>query len=75
MDTVSVLSATESSRVSLQGMSLSAGKTLTENMEPCCSASQTINPVIKLTTITICYHITTHTLQVIIPFVFFALLD
>ncbi|XP_013879542.1 protein KIAA0100 isoform X2 [Austrofundulus limnaeus] len=64
MDTVSVLSSTETSRVSLQGMSLSVVKTLTENMETCCPAAHTVNPVIRLTTITTWYHITTHTLQV-----------
>lgn len=64
MDTLRVLSSAESSRVSLQGVSLSVVKTLTENMETCCPASQTLNPVIKLTTITVCYHITTHNLEV-----------
>lgn len=64
MDTVEVLSSAESSRVSLQGVSLSVVKTLTETMETCCPASQAINPVAKLTTISIWYHITTHTLQV-----------
>ncbi|XP_028274878.1 protein KIAA0100-like isoform X2 [Parambassis ranga] len=64
MDTVGVLSSAESSRVSLQGVSLSVVKTLTETMETCCPASQTINPVAKLTTISIWYHITTHTLQI-----------
>ncbi|KAM4567204.1 bridge-like lipid transfer protein family member 2 isoform 2-T2 [Odontesthes bonariensis] len=64
MDTVRVLSSAESSRVSLQGLSLCALTTVTENMETCCPASQTPNPVLQLTTITIWYHITTHTLQV-----------
>lgn len=65
LNTVRVLSSAESSRVSLQGVSLSAVKTITESMETCCPASQTPNPVLKLTSITICYCITTHTLQVI----------
>lgn len=64
MDTVGVLSSAESSRVSLQGVSMSAVKTLTENMETCCPASLTPNPVLRLTMIAFCYHITTHTLQV-----------
>lgn len=64
MDSVGVLSSAESSRVSLQGVSLSVVKTLTENMETCCPASQIPNPVLKLTTIVLYYHITTHTLQV-----------
>lgn len=66
MDTIGLLSSAESSTVSLQGVSLLAIKTLTENMESCCPASQTPNPVLKLTAIAFSYHITTHTLQVII---------
>lgn len=64
MDTIGLLSSAESSTVSLQGVSLLAIKTLTENMESCCPASQTPNPVLKLTAIAFSYHITTHTLQV-----------
>ncbi|XP_019133647.2 protein KIAA0100 isoform X3 [Larimichthys crocea] len=63
-DTVRVMSSAESSTVSLQGVSLSAIKTLTENMESCCPASQIPSPVLKLTEITFAYHITTHTVQV-----------
>ncbi|XP_030008750.1 protein KIAA0100-like isoform X1 [Sphaeramia orbicularis] len=64
MDTVGVTSSAESSRVTLQGVSLSVVKTVAENMEVCCPASQTPNPVLKLTTIAFSYHITTYTLQV-----------
>ncbi|PWA22120.1 hypothetical protein CCH79_00010295, partial [Gambusia affinis] len=64
MDTVSILSSAESSRVSLQEMSLSLVKTLTENMEACCPASQTLDPILKLTSITVWYHVTTPSLQV-----------
>ncbi|MED6271525.1 hypothetical protein CHARACLAT_021157, partial [Characodon lateralis] len=64
MDTVSVLSSAESSRLSLQGTSLSLVKPLTENMETCCPTSQTVNPVLRLTTITIWYHVSTPSLQV-----------
>ena len=68
MDTVGVLSSAESSTVTLQDVSLSVVKTLAENMETCCPASQTPHPVFKLTTIAFCYHVTTHTLQVITSF-------
>ncbi|MEQ2161389.1 hypothetical protein GOODEAATRI_009148, partial [Goodea atripinnis] len=64
MDTVSVLSSAESSRLSLQGTSLSLVKPLTENMETCCPTSQIVNPVLRLPTITIWYHVTTPSLQV-----------
>uniref|UniRef100_A0A3P9KJ73 Si:ch211-259g3.4 n=1 Tax=Oryzias latipes TaxID=8090 RepID=A0A3P9KJ73_ORYLA len=63
-DSFRILSSAESSRVSLQGLSLSLVKTLTENMETCCPASETLNPVVNLVAITVWYHITTHTLQV-----------
>lgn len=65
MDSVEVQSSAESSTVSLQGVSFTAIKALTENMESCCPASQTHNPVLKLTRIAFSYYITTPTLQVI----------
>lgn len=65
MDTVRVQSSADSSSVSLQGVSLSAIKALTENMESCSPSSQTPSPVLKLTKIAFSYCITTHTLQVI----------
>lgn len=64
MDSVRVLSSAESSTVSLYGVSLSVIKTVTENMEICCPASQSQNPLLRLTIIAFSYHITTHTLQV-----------
>ncbi|KAM4627158.1 bridge-like lipid transfer protein family member 2 [Polymixia lowei] len=64
VDTVRVLSSGESSRLSLQGVSLSVVKSLTDNMEPCCPASQTPSPVLRITTVAFCHHITTHTLEV-----------
>lgn len=65
MDAIEVLSSAESTTVSLQGVSLSTIKSLTENMESCCPASQTPSAVLKLTTIAFTYHVTTHTFQVI----------
>nr|XP_057936208.1 bridge-like lipid transfer protein family member 2 isoform X2 [Doryrhamphus excisus] len=64
MDTVGVMSSTESSKVSLYGVGFSVIKTLTENTETCCPASQMANPQLKLTSTALCYHGTTHTLQV-----------
>ncbi|XP_068440791.1 bridge-like lipid transfer protein family member 2 isoform X1 [Clinocottus analis] len=64
MDTVEVHSSADRSMVSLQSISLSAIKALTDNMESCCPASQTPNPVLKLTKIAFSYFITTHSLQV-----------
>ncbi|XP_068172952.1 bridge-like lipid transfer protein family member 2 isoform X1 [Antennarius striatus] len=64
MDAVRVLSSAESSKVSFQGVGLSAIKTVTENMELCCPASHTPSPVLRLTTIAFAYHIATHTLEI-----------
>nr|XP_020476368.1 protein KIAA0100 homolog isoform X3 [Monopterus albus] len=64
MDSVGVLGSAESSRLSLQGVSLSVIRMLTENMEACCPACQTPKPVLKVSTIAFCYHVTTNTLQV-----------
>lgn len=64
MDTVGLLSSTESSTVSLQGVSLSTINKLTESMQSLYPASQASNPVLRLTKMAFTYHITTHTLQV-----------
>ncbi|XP_061637620.1 bridge-like lipid transfer protein family member 2 isoform X1 [Phyllopteryx taeniolatus] len=64
MDTVRVMSSAESTRVSLQGVGFSAIKMLTENMEMCCPASQIAKPIVRLTAMALCYHLSTHTLQV-----------
>ncbi|KAM4589555.1 bridge-like lipid transfer protein family member 2 isoform 4-T4 [Fundulus diaphanus] len=64
MDSVGILSSAENARVSLRGSSVSLVKALTENMETCCPTSQTVNPVLKLTAVTVWYHVTTHGLQV-----------
>lgn len=64
MDTIHVLSSTESCNVNLQGVALSVIKTVTENMEVCCPASETLSPILKLAIVDFCYHITIHTFQV-----------
>lgn len=64
MDTVEGLCSAESTRVSLHGVSLSVVNMITENMEACCPASQTPNPVLQLIAVAFCYHVTTRTLEV-----------
>ncbi|XP_055081782.1 bridge-like lipid transfer protein family member 2 [Periophthalmus magnuspinnatus] len=64
MDTISVMSSAESCNITLQGAALSVIKMVKENMEVCCSAAETPNPILKLTTVDFCYHITIHTFQV-----------
>uniref|UniRef100_A0A8C9R8R2 Bridge-like lipid transfer protein family member 2 n=1 Tax=Scleropages formosus TaxID=113540 RepID=A0A8C9R8R2_SCLFO len=59
------LGTTESSRASIQGVSLSVVKSLTETMEPCCLAAQTPSPILSLSSLVICYHISTCALEVI----------
>uniref|UniRef100_A0A3B4AFW2 FMP27/BLTP2/Hobbit GFWDK motif-containing RBG unit domain-containing protein n=1 Tax=Periophthalmus magnuspinnatus TaxID=409849 RepID=A0A3B4AFW2_9GOBI len=63
MDTISVMSSAESCNITLQGAALSVIKMVKENMEVCCSAAETPNPILKLTTVDFCYHITIHTFQ------------
>uniref|UniRef100_A0A8D0CN22 Bridge-like lipid transfer protein family member 2 n=1 Tax=Scleropages formosus TaxID=113540 RepID=A0A8D0CN22_SCLFO len=58
------LGTTESSRASIQGVSLSVVKSLTETMEPCCLAAQTPSPILSLSSLVICYHISTCALEV-----------
>ncbi|KAM9317685.1 LOW QUALITY PROTEIN: bridge-like lipid transfer protein family member 2 [Pholidichthys leucotaenia] len=64
MDTVKLLSSAESSGCLYRGVSLSVVKAVTETMEICYPASQTINPVVRLASITVWYHVTTRTIQV-----------
>ena len=64
VDTVEALGSGESYRVSVQGVTLSVVKALTETVEPCCPSAQILNPVLKLRTLALCYHVTTWTLEV-----------
>ncbi|XP_018603767.1 protein KIAA0100-like isoform X1 [Scleropages formosus] len=64
VDTVKALGTTESSRASIQGVSLSVVKSLTETMEPCCLAAQTPSPILSLSSLVICYHISTCALEI-----------
>lgn len=64
MDTITVMSSAESCNITLQGAALSIIKIVKENMEVCCSAAETPNPILKLATVDFCYHITIHTFQV-----------
>ncbi|CAL9684155.1 unnamed protein product [Knipowitschia caucasica] len=67
MDTINIMSSAESCNITLQGAALSIIKMVKENMELCCSAAETPNPVFKLATVDFCYHITIHTFQVQCP--------
>ncbi|XP_067102585.1 bridge-like lipid transfer protein family member 2 isoform X2 [Osmerus mordax] len=64
VDTVEALGSGESYRVSVQGVTLSVVKALTETVEACCPSAQILNPVLKLRTLALCYHVTTWTLEV-----------
>ncbi|XP_022525858.2 protein KIAA0100 isoform X1 [Astyanax mexicanus] len=64
VDTVEAASSSESSRVSVQGVSLVVLKTLTESMEPCCPADQTCSPILSLSSLAVSYQNTSRTLEV-----------
>ncbi|XP_051963532.1 protein KIAA0100-like [Xyrauchen texanus] len=64
MDTVGAGGSDESSTLSVQGVSLSVVKALTESMESCCPSAQTPNPILTLIAFTVSYRISTHNLEV-----------
>ncbi|CAB1348981.1 unnamed protein product [Coregonus sp. 'balchen'] len=64
LEDVNAQGSAESSTVSVQGVCLSVVKALTETMEPCCPSAQTPNPVLSLSTLAICYHVTTGNVEV-----------
>ncbi|XP_049582720.1 bridge-like lipid transfer protein family member 2 isoform X1 [Syngnathus scovelli] len=64
MDSIRAMTSAESSQLSLQGVGFSVIKTLTENTETCCPSSQIDEPIVSLTATALCYHVSTHTLQV-----------
>uniref|UniRef100_A0A8C7QEU9 Si:ch211-259g3.4 n=1 Tax=Oncorhynchus mykiss TaxID=8022 RepID=A0A8C7QEU9_ONCMY len=63
VDKVKAQGSAESSTLSVQGVRLCVVKALTETMEPCCPSAQTPNPVLSLSTLAICYHISSHALS------------
>ncbi|CAB1347938.1 unnamed protein product [Coregonus sp. 'balchen'] len=64
LEDVNAQGSAESSTVSVQGVCLSVVKALTETIEPCCPSAQTPNPVLSLSILAVCYHVTTGNVEV-----------
>lgn len=64
LDTVKAQDSAESSTVSVQGVCVSVVKALTETIEPCCPSAQTPNPILSLSILAVCYHVTTGNVEV-----------
>lgn len=63
VDKVGASSSAESSQVLVQGMALSILKLLSESTEPCCPADQACSPVVSLSSLTVAYQNSSHTLE------------
>ncbi|XP_012693346.2 protein KIAA0100 isoform X2 [Clupea harengus] len=63
VDTVHALGSGESSQLAVKGMALSVVKVLTDSMEPCCPAAETLCPILSLTSLASSYLPSTHSLE------------
>ncbi|KAF7699848.1 protein KIAA0100-like isoform X2 [Silurus meridionalis] len=63
MDKVGATSSAESLQVLVHGVALSILKSLSESTEPCHPADQACNPVVSLSSLTVVYLNTNHTLE------------
>ncbi|XP_063061511.1 bridge-like lipid transfer protein family member 2 isoform X2 [Engraulis encrasicolus] len=63
VDSVHAEGGGESSRVEVQGLALSVVKVITESMEACCPATDTLNPILSLTSLASSYQPSTHSLE------------
>lgn len=64
VDEVVSSSSAESSQASVRGVALSILKSLSESTEPCCPADQACSPVVSLSSLTVSYQNSSHTLEV-----------
>ncbi|XP_069040535.1 bridge-like lipid transfer protein family member 2 isoform X1 [Lepisosteus oculatus] len=64
VDAVKALCTVESARMSVQGVSLSVVKQLTETTQPCCSAADAPSPLLSLASLVACYHASTWALEI-----------
>uniref|UniRef100_W5MG12 Bridge-like lipid transfer protein family member 2 n=1 Tax=Lepisosteus oculatus TaxID=7918 RepID=W5MG12_LEPOC len=64
VDAVKTLCTVESARMSVQGVSLSVVKQLTETTQPCCSAADAPSPLLSLASLVACYHASTWALEI-----------
>ncbi|XP_026992620.2 protein KIAA0100 isoform X2 [Tachysurus fulvidraco] len=63
VDEVGSSSSAESSQASVRGVALSILKSLSESTEPCCTADQACSPVVGLSSLTVSYQNSSHTLE------------
>ncbi|XP_030077940.1 bridge-like lipid transfer protein family member 2 isoform X1 [Microcaecilia unicolor] len=64
IDALSVCGSAESTQVDLEGMVLTLVKSITEKMQLCCSASDILEPVLWVSTLSLTYHSSIQSLQV-----------
>ncbi|XP_072557305.1 bridge-like lipid transfer protein family member 2 isoform X2 [Paramormyrops kingsleyae] len=64
VDMVTALGTTETSQLSVQGMSLSVVKSLTDTMEPCSPAAQMLSPILSLAALVASFSTSTRALKI-----------
>ncbi|MGH0187936.1 UNVERIFIED_CONTAM: hypothetical protein FKN15_027356 [Acipenser sinensis] len=64
VDAVTSLCSVENSQVSVRGLSLALVKSLTENIQPCCKASDSAAPIVSLASLAVSYHTSTWALEI-----------
>lgn len=66
LDTLTVLGSAETSTVGIQGLVLALVKSVTEKMQPCCKAPDIPTPVLSLSMLSITYHSSIRSLEVML---------
>lgn len=67
LDTLTLLGSAETSTVGIQGLVLALVKSVTEKMQPCCKAPDIPAPVLSLSMLSITYHSSIRSLEVMSP--------
>lgn len=66
LDTLTVLGSAETSTVGIQGLVLALVKSVTEKMQPCCKAPDIPTPVLSLSMLSLTYHSSVRSLEVML---------
>ena len=66
LDTLTVLGSAETSTVGIQGLVLALVKSVTEKMQPCCKAPDIPAPVLSLSMLSVTYHNSSRSLEVLL---------
>lgn len=64
LDTLTVLGSAETSTVGVQGLVLALVKSVTEKMQPCCKAPDIPTPVLGFSMLSVTYHSSIRSLEV-----------